>query len=140
MYLRCIAFILQTKQLEVAYMTKVQDYTGAYLEQSLEQLLEEIVVSIKGLYKDCRIILFGSFARGEQTKDSDLDICVLVPELTDRRLEMVVDVKIAIKHIKRMLSSGIDVLVFTQSEWENEHKDRTTLLHTIYQEGVVLAG
>ena len=117
-------------------MTKVQIYTGEYLEQSLEELLEEIKVAIKGLYADCKIILFGSFARGEQTKDSDLDLCVLVPELTDRRLDMEIDAQCTIRD---GFPLSYELLVFTFDEFEEYKLNRNLIHHNIYKEGVVLA-
>ena len=38
------------------------------------------------LFQPSRIILFGSFARGEATDDSDVDLLVVVPEVEDRRM------------------------------------------------------
>ena len=121
-------------------MTKVQIYTGEYLEQSLEELLEEIKTAIKGLYADCKIILFGSFARGEQTKDSDLDLCVLVPELTDRRSEMAVDVMLAIRRKLGKFSVPYELLLFTFDEFEEDKENEYLVQNRIFNEVVVLAG
>ena len=37
----------------------------------LPELLDEVADSIKRVHPDCTIILFGSYARGEQHEDSD---------------------------------------------------------------------
>ena len=118
-------------------MTKVQIYTGEYLEQTLEELLEEIAVSIKRLYYDCKVILFGSFARGEQTKDSDLDLCVLVPHLLPQgREEMAVD---AMCSIRVNFPLPFDLLLYTFDEFEEDRQNQNLVQNRIFREGVVLA-
>ncbi|MCL1996197.1 MAG: nucleotidyltransferase domain-containing protein, partial [Defluviitaleaceae bacterium] len=87
------------------------------------------------IHPDSTVILFGSFARGEQNDDSDLDICVLVPELAYRRADMVVD---AACSIRRGFPLPIDVLLYTHEEFEKYSKSRSRLQHTIKNEGVVL--
>lgn len=121
-------------------MTKVQNYTGEYLEQSLEELLDDIVTSIKELYEDCRIILFGSFARGEQTKNSDIDLCVLVPKLIEERSEMEVEAMYAIRKRLGKNSIPFELLLYTFDEFEEDKNHKGLPQHAIAQEGVVLAG
>lgn len=43
---------------------------------------------VKKIIPDSSIILFGSYAKGEETKDSDIDIAVVVDELKDDYLEV----------------------------------------------------
>lgn len=122
-------------------MTKVQIYTGEYLEKSLEELLDEIVLSIKSLYSDCRIILFGSFARGDQTKDSDIDLCVLVPELLEQgRDEMEVEALYAIRQNLGKIFLPYELLVYTFAEFEEDKDNKSLVQSKIYEEGMVLAG
>lgn len=53
-------------------------------QAQLDELIRRIVDRIHPL----RIILFGSAARGEMTRDSDVDLLVVVPEGTHRRHTM----------------------------------------------------
>ena len=98
-------------------------------------LLEEVEMSIKSVFPDCTIIIFGSYARGEQQMDSDLDICVLVPEITYRRADMSVD---AACSIRRGFPLPFDLLLYTYDEFEKHSQNASRLLHTIKHEGVVL--
>ena len=116
-------------------MTKVQTYNGEYLEQSLEELLDEIDASIKERYSDCTVILFGSYARGDYCKDSDLDICVLVPAITDNRSDMRVDVACTIRDDFPL---PFDVFLYTFDEFEEYSKVKSRLQYKIKNEGVVL--
>jgi predicted nucleotidyltransferase len=116
-------------------MTKVQIYNGQYLEQSLEDLLAEIANSIQERYSDSQVILFGSYARGDYSKDSDLDICVLVPQITVNRNEMSVDVACSIRDDFPL---PFDVLLYTFDEFDEYSQIKSRLQYKIKKEGRVL--
>jgi len=101
----------------------------------LPELLDEVAISIKSVHPDCTVILFGSYARGEQGEGSDLDICVLVHELTYNRMDMSVD---AYGAIRRDFPLPIDVLLYTHDEFEESAKKRSRMQYKIKNEGVVL--
>jgi len=101
----------------------------------LPELLEEVAVSIKSVHQDSKVILFGSYARGEQHEGSDLDICVLVHELTYNRMEMSAD---AYGAIRRDFPISIDVLLYTHDEFEESAKKPSRMQYKIKKEGVVL--
>jgi predicted nucleotidyltransferase len=52
-----------------------------------ETLLNEIVRRVLSVARPDRIILFGSAAAGQMTKDSDLDLLVVEPVLANTREE-----------------------------------------------------
>ena len=103
----------------------------------LPELLEEVARSIKSVHPNCTVILFGSYARGEQNEESDLDICVLVEELTYNRVEMRVDARSA---LRRDFPLPVDVLLYTHDEFEESAKMRSRMQYHIKNEGVVLHG
>ena len=108
----------------------------AEVKVNLPELLKEVAASIKSVHPNCTIILFGSFARGEQNEESNLDICVLVPEITYRRADMVVD---AACSIRRGFPLPIDVLLYTHEEFDKYSQSRSRLQYTIKNEGVTLS-
>ncbi len=55
--------------------------------------------------KPARVILFGSYARGDASDDSDLDFLIIEPELQDKFREMV-----RLRQILRPLKVPVDVL------------------------------
>lgn len=116
-------------------MTKIQAHNGEYLTESLEELLDEISISIANRFPGCKVILFGSYAKGERNKDSDIDICVLVPELTGKRLEMSVSARGCIRDDFPL---PIDILLYTFDEFDTRSRHNSTLQSTIKREGVVL--
>ena len=58
-----------------------------------------------------KIILFGSYARGEATADSDIDLLVVLSELTHKR-----ETTIAIRSILADLPIAKDIVVTTPVE------------------------
>jgi predicted nucleotidyltransferase len=80
------------------------------------------------------LILFGSYARGEATDDSDLDLLIIRKEVLDKRAEMV--------QARRLLSPlriPVDVLVASEDQLNSSWKDYPgTYLYEAIREGVVL--
>jgi len=104
--------------------------------ETLDELLEEISTSITAKYPDAQVILFGSYARGDYTKDSDLDICVLVPEIIGRRLDMNVDISCS---AREGFPFPFDLVLYTYDEFEKYAKSKSRLQYKIKQEGRVLS-
>ena len=101
----------------------------------LPELLNEVAGSIKKVHPESTVILFGSYARGEQREDSDLDICVLVHELTYRRADMEIDAACA---IRRGFPLPIDISLYTFDEFEEKSKKKFLVHHNIKKDGVIL--
>jgi len=82
-----------------------------------ESLVEEIVRRILAAAAPDKIILFGSAATGEMTRDSDIDLLIVEPDPGDQRKESV--------KIDAMLSGlgyPFDVIVIS-SEWFDASKN-----------------
>lgn len=96
-------------------MEKVKD-------ENLKKILQEIAELLRNVYGERlrAVILYGSVARGTQTKDSDVDIMVLI-EGTDEKLrryeEKLGDVStdLALKYLR--VFSIIDVKYQEYMEW-----------------------
>jgi predicted nucleotidyltransferase len=58
-----------------------------------------------------KILLFDSYARGDATADSDLDLLVIEDEVSDRASEMV-----RLRRLLRPLRVPADVLVYSADE------------------------
>jgi len=108
-------------------------------DSKLPELLRRVTALIKSMHPNSDVILFGSFARGEQQEDSDLDICILVPELTKRRLDMKVEIRGLICDICYDNNLTFDIKLYTYNEFEQESQYKSTLQHTIKTEGVTLS-
>ena len=54
-----------------------------------EQTIQDIVSRILSVAKPDKIILFGSAATGQMTSESDVDLLIVEPDVTDQRKEYV---------------------------------------------------
>jgi uncharacterized protein len=81
-----------------------------------------------------RVILFGSWARGEAGADSDLDFLVIEREVASKIDEMV-----RLRASLPRLGVPVDVLVFSQEQAEAWGRVPGTVIHAALSEGRVLA-
>jgi len=103
-------------------------------------ILDELTNRVKTVHPDCTVILFGSHARGDAGEDSDLDICILVSKLTQRRIDMNVELRGLIGGICYDYDMPFDIKLYTYNEFEQESQYQSSLQHTIKAEGVTLGG
>ena len=89
---------------------------------TLDAALQELVPGLITIYGDRveSVVLYGSYARGEETADSDVDIALILrdrgePELHDRMLDLVVDLELACDKVLSVIR--IDAPQF--HEWLN---------------------
>ena len=84
-----------------------------------------------------KIILFGSFTRGEQHEDSDIDVyVVLKDEINMRPLDAMDEMRYA---LGRKISMPMDLAAGLKSRFD-ERKVLPTLERVINTEGIVLYG
>ena len=98
-------------------------------EQTLQQITERIV----GAAKPSRVIVFGSYGRGDADEGSDLDIMVIQPVVTDQVAEMV-----RLCQVIGSVGTGVDVLVYPEAEYERRSQVPGTLLYWARKEGRTL--
>jgi len=99
--------------------------------------LDAIVEKINGILPEAKVYLFGSCATGQQREDSDIDICVVVPEFRVRQMETIFAIRKAIRGLTRL---PVDVLAFRHDDFERRAKLKSTIQHTILNRGVLLSG
>jgi predicted nucleotidyltransferase len=82
-----------------------------------DKIIAEIVRRILTAIQPDRIILFGSAATGEMTKDSDIDLLIVEPDTKEKRSEYVRIIKSL-----RGLGYPFDILFIT-TEWFEDSKE-----------------
>ena len=117
-------------------MIDVQIWDGTILEKKLEEILDEIYFSIKRMHPKSKVILFGSYARGDYHKGSDIDICVIVPEYTDKIIEMKLDIY---ENLNRY-DIDIQLFLFDNKDFYDEVIHKRTLSWYINRDGKELNG
>lgn len=97
------------------------------------ETITEAVNTIAKATQPCKIILFGSYARGEAKPDSDLDLLVIEPEVPHKRDEMV-----RLRNLLRPMRIPVDVLVASEQEIEDWGHLPGTLYYWALKEGKTL--
>ncbi|MEQ1552744.1 MAG: nucleotidyltransferase domain-containing protein [Ferruginibacter sp.] len=85
-------------------------------QSQIQQLVNEIAVG----YKPDKIYLFGSYANGTATKDSEIDLFI-VKDTTERKKDRVETV-LNILDINTYPNVGVDFIIFTPKEIEATNK------------------
>ena len=103
---------------------------------SRNDILLKIRKSIKSIEPDATIILYGSFARGEEKNESDIDILVLLDKnkvtWDDEK-----KVKYPLYDIEFEIGKIISPLVLSKKDWEKRHRI-TPFYENVIKEGVIL--
>lgn len=98
-------------------------------------LLTEIVEKLKKEYNPLKIILFGSYAYGNPTRDSDIDLFIVKPTKR-KRVDRFVRVKRIIYNPRRTVS--VSPLVYTPEEVEERLGMGDAFIKEILDKGVTL--
>ncbi len=109
-------------------------HTTHQTTQSIPQEVFAMAECLAEAFHPERIYLFGSFARGDTTPDSDYDLMVVVPDSAlpqYRRSQQAQRVLAQFKMAK-------DVLVWTRDEFYGDVHLVASLPATILREGIVL--
>lgn len=95
-----------------------------------EQALQEVVKRIVAAAQPSRVILFGSQGRGDANVGSDLDLMVIKPEVRDHYAEM-----IRLHKVVGDIELGVDMLVYSEAEYQRRSQVPGTLLYWARKEG-----
>lgn len=98
-----------------------------------EQTINKAVERIVALADPVKVILFGSYARGDANEDADLDIMVIERSVRDRGEEMV-----RLRGAIGAIGVGVDLLVYSEEEYERRSQVPGTALYWARKEGRAL--
>ena len=96
----------------------------------IEQLKNEF---LKQLSPE-KIYLFGSFATGTNTEESDLDFYIVVNDTVTDLVEVTSN---AYKSIRKIKQRPVDIIVGTQSRFD-ERKEMMSVENEVYKKGVLI--
>ena len=100
-----------------------------------EDTIRQAVATLVEAASPERVVLFGSYARGDAGADSDLDFLVVQRQVTNRAKEMV-----RLNRALRSLRIPVDVLVVSTDELERYGREPGSVYWWALKEGRVLHG
>lgn len=106
------------------------------MKQLTTDLLDRITQKLVIALNPEQIILFGSYAYGDPTEDSDVDLLVIVSQSDEPRYRR------ARQAYKVLRGIGIpkDILVMTRAEVERKANVPSSLINQVLSQGKVLYG
>lgn len=107
--------------------------TTLELSERAARHLPEITRRLADGFRPSRIILFGSQAKGQARRDSDLDLLVVVAHVEDKR-----QLRVAMRQAVADIPIDKDILVITEREAAAYHG--RSVLSTALREGVPVYG
>lgn len=98
-----------------------------------ETLRSEIVDKITSSVNPLKIYLFGSYAYGSPTSDSDLDLAVIMRDVPSKHKE-------SVKLYKLLRGIGLpkDIIVSSLEEFEFYKNEPGSVFKTINEKGIIL--
>ena len=102
-----------------------------------KEIITRVVEKIKTWYPPQKIILFGSYAWGNPTKDSDLDL-LIVKETTEKHRKRSLKIRKILSEENGLI--GMDILVYTPEELSKRIEMGDSFLSKILRKGKVLYG
>ena len=96
-------------------------------------IISTMVDRIVGQFQPTSILLFGSRARGDAKESSDVDLLVVMKNVTDRR-----QAAIAIRRLLRDLPISKDIIVVTPDEVSRRKHVVGTIIHAALRDGKVV--
>jgi predicted nucleotidyltransferase len=105
------------------------------MEKKIEELVKQIDLELKRRFKEKlrKIILFGSYARGDYDNESDLDILALVEdEKPNRYNEEIVDFEVDLTIRYGVLPS----IIIRSTNYFDENKEIIPFYRNVEREGV----
>ena len=105
------------------------------MTEQVQNVINTIVRTIADTGLASKIILFGSFARGEETPDSDIDLCVLTPVKDRRPLDISIELRQKLWGVKKM---PLDLLTYNQERFDYQAARPRSFENIISTEGVTV--
>lgn len=105
------------------------------MSPQIEERIRKIGERIKKEYRAEKVILFGSYARGEATEDSDIDLFIVAPT-KERFFQRMATVR----RLIRDLRNGLPVapIVLTSEDLEKRKKAEDPFVEEVLASGIPL--
>jgi len=115
---------------------KARNFKKNWTESPIKDILQELKEGLQKRYgsKLKRIMLFGSYARGEQRSDSDVDVAIILEDFSHAcaEIERTADI---VSSISLKFDTLISLVPIKEEDW---YKRKTSLVSNIRRDGVAI--
>jgi len=113
-------------------MAKARGIIKKEAAQILSELLKQRGIRVH------KIVIFGSYARGIQKEESDIDIIVVSPDFRDKSIFERVKLTTGIgRELVSKFKKPFDIMYYSDKEWEKGH---SLIINAAKQEGEAVYG
>lgn len=109
-----------------------------------QEYLDRVVSDISRAVPTDSVYIFGSYARGEETPDSDLDLYVITSDDQEKSFEYGRRVRLALPWINSWsegsLPKGKDIVCGSRASFRRRSNDLSAIEHIVAREGVKIYG
>ena len=99
--------------------------------------IDAVANTISKKFNTSKIFLFGSYAFGTPSSDSDLDLCIIANLQGKRKLDLIRDIR---REIGVTLDIPLDILLYSEDEFRKRASLKNTLEYKIQKDGKVING
>ena len=100
-----------------------------YTQEQIKNVVNMIVQNVN----PSKVILFGSYANGDPNENSDIDLLII--KNTDTPLNKRAS---EVRPYLRGLKIPMDILVYTENEYQQQVNSRYSMISDIVEKGIVL--
>ncbi|MCK4259287.1 MAG: nucleotidyltransferase domain-containing protein [Halanaerobiales bacterium] len=103
---------------------------------TIQEFINFVLEKIISFYHPEKVYLFGSQARGDATKDSDIDFLIVNNSTVPKRQR-------ALKFRKTLRGNymyPVDILIYTPTEFQTEQEIKGTIAYHATKEGTLIYG
>ena len=101
-----------------------------------KELLENIVARLKDSISPEIIYLFGSYASGQATEDSDIDILAVIPETKESLLDITIEGRRSLREINK----PFDLIVCTKFQFDRFRDVKNSIMNEAFYFGRAIYG
>ena len=102
-----------------------------------KEQIDKVVNIISKKFAARKIFLFGSYAYGEPSSDSDLDICVITILGDKRKIDIIRDIR---RELNPHFQNPMDILLYEENEFNERAILKNTLEYKILNHGILING